>query len=62
MGYILARLMDAGAIKGEIVACDATFIKVYSKRDPEDNSRAMAILMLGLEGLRKPTSSATSFT
>jgi hypothetical protein len=25
-------------IKGEIVACDATFIKAYSKRDPEDDS------------------------
>jgi IS5 family transposase len=39
MEYILARLRDAGAVKGEIVACDATFIKAYSKRDPIDDSR-----------------------
>jgi transposase len=39
MEYILARLRDAGAVKGEIVACDATFVKAYSKRDPEDDSR-----------------------
>jgi hypothetical protein len=39
MEYILARLRDAGAVKGEIVVCDATFIKACSKRDPEDDSR-----------------------
>jgi Transposase DDE domain. len=39
MEYILARLRDAGAVKGEIVVCDATFVKAYSKRDQEDDSR-----------------------
>jgi hypothetical protein len=37
--YIPARLRDTGAVKREIVICDATFIKAYSKRDPEDESR-----------------------
>jgi len=46
MEYILARLRDAGVIKGEIVACDATFIKAYSKRDPEDDSRAPSTIDL----------------
>jgi hypothetical protein len=27
MEHILARLKDAGTVKGEIVVCDATFIK-----------------------------------
>jgi IS5 family transposase len=39
METIVGRLRDAGAVKGEIVACDATFIKAYSKRDPKDDSR-----------------------
>jgi len=39
MGTILDRLRDAGVVKGEIIACDATFIKAYSKRDPKDDSR-----------------------
>jgi len=26
-------------VRGEIVACDATFIKAYSKRDPKDDSK-----------------------
>jgi transposase len=39
METIVGRLRDAGVVKGEIVACDATFIKAYSKRDPKDDSR-----------------------
>jgi hypothetical protein len=39
METIVDRLRDAGAVKGEIVACDATFIKAYSKRDPRDDSK-----------------------
>ena len=39
METIIDRLRNAGVVKGEIVACDATFIKAYSKRDPEDDSR-----------------------
>jgi len=39
MEYILARLRDAGVVKGEIVVCDAAFIKAYSKRNPNDDSR-----------------------
>jgi hypothetical protein len=62
MEYILARLRDAGAVKGEIVVCDATFIKAYSKRDPEYDSRGYSDPGARLERLRKPTSSATSFT
>lgn len=39
MDDVVATLRIAGVIKGEIVACDATFIKAYSKRDPKDDSR-----------------------
>jgi IS5 family transposase len=39
MEAIVGKLRDAGVIKGEIVVCDATFIKAYSKRDPKDDSR-----------------------
>jgi len=39
MNGIVDRLRDAGVIKGDIIACDATFIKAYSKRDPHDDSR-----------------------
>jgi IS5 family transposase len=39
METVIDKLMDAGVVKGEIVACDATFIKAYSKRDPRDDSR-----------------------
>ena len=39
MEYILARLRDAGVIEGEIIVCDATFIKAYSRRDLKDDSR-----------------------
>ena len=39
METVVGKLRDAGVVKGEIVACDATFIKAYSKRDPEDDSR-----------------------
>jgi IS5 family transposase len=39
METIVGKLRDAGVIKGEIVACDATFIKAYSKRDPRDDSK-----------------------
>ncbi|MBS7649366.1 transposase, partial [Candidatus Bathyarchaeota archaeon] len=39
METIVDKLRNAGAVKGEIVACDATFIKAYSKRDPKDDSK-----------------------
>jgi len=39
METILDRLRDAGTVKGDIIACDATFIKAYSKRDPKDDSK-----------------------
>jgi len=39
MENVVERLRNAGVIKGEIVACDATFIQAYSKRDPKDDSR-----------------------
>jgi hypothetical protein len=39
MECILARLRDAGVIKGKIVVCDATFIQAYSKRDPKYDSK-----------------------
>ena len=39
MEELIGRLRNAGAVKSEIVACDATFIKAYSKRGPEDDSR-----------------------
>jgi hypothetical protein len=35
----LVGLRDAGAVKGKIVVCDATFIQAYSKRDPKDDSK-----------------------
>jgi len=38
MDGIIDGLRDAGAVKGEIVAYDATFIKAYSKRDHKDDS------------------------
>jgi len=34
---VFHKLRNAGAVKGEIVACDAIFIKAYSKRDPKDD-------------------------
>jgi transposase len=37
METIVGRLRDAGVVKGDIVVCDATFIKAYSKRDPKDD-------------------------
>jgi hypothetical protein len=39
MEYILARLRDAVVIEGEIIVCDVTFIKAYSRRDLKDDSR-----------------------
>jgi len=39
MEELVGRLRNAGVVKGEIVACDATFIQAYSKRDPKDDSR-----------------------
>jgi hypothetical protein len=36
---LFGRPNDAGVIKGEMVACNATFIQAYSKRDPKDDSR-----------------------
>jgi len=33
------ELLDGGAIDGETVAMDATFIKAWSKRDSHDNRR-----------------------
>jgi transposase len=62
METIVGRLRDAGAVKGEIVACDATFIKAYSKRDQRMTLKAIAIQKLGLEGLGRVIGSATSST
>jgi len=39
MDSIVEKLREAGVIKGEVIACDAMFIKAYSKRDPHDDSR-----------------------
>jgi len=39
MDGIIEELVEASVIDGETVAMDATFIKAYSKRDPNDNSR-----------------------
>ena len=39
MDGVVGKLRNAGAVKGEIVAFDATFIKAYSKRDPKDDSK-----------------------
>ena len=39
MENVVGRLRDTGVIKGEIIVCDATFIKAYSRRDPKDASR-----------------------
>jgi transposase len=39
MEAIVGRLRDAGAVKGEVLVCDATFIQAYSKRDPKDDSK-----------------------
>jgi hypothetical protein len=62
MENIVEKLRNAGG-RGEIVACDATFIKAYSKRDPKDDSlKAIAILTPGLGGLRRVIGSATSST
>ena len=47
MENIVDKLRNAGVVRGEIVACDATFLKAYSKRNPKDDSRA--ILTVGLE-------------
>jgi len=39
MGNILEKLRKAKIIKGKIIACDATFIKAYNKRDPKNDSK-----------------------
>ena len=39
MDGLVGKLRDAGAVKGDIVVCDATFVKAYSKRHPKDDSR-----------------------
>jgi hypothetical protein len=62
MEAIVGGLRDAGAVKGEIVACDATFIKAYSKRDQRMIRGVTAIQTLGLEGLGRVIGSATSST
>jgi hypothetical protein len=62
METIVGRLRDAGVVKGEIVACDATFIKAYSKRDQRMIRGVTAIQKLGLEGLGRVIGSATSST
>lgn len=38
MNSLIGKFADAGVVKGKIIACDATFIKAYSKRDPRDDS------------------------
>jgi len=38
-GLVEEELLDGGAIDGETVAMDATFIKAWSKRDSHDNRR-----------------------
>jgi hypothetical protein len=47
METIVGRLRDAWVVKGEIVACDATFIKAFSKRDKRMIRGATAIQTLG---------------
>jgi len=39
MNKLLKELLRGGVINGETVVLDATFIKVYSRRDPHENSR-----------------------
>jgi len=39
MKDLVGELVEGGVIRGETVAMDATFIKAYSKRDLQDNSR-----------------------
>ena len=62
METIVGRLRDAGVVKGDIVVCDATFIKAYSKRDPNDGSRGCSDPDARLEGLGRVIGSATSST
>jgi len=42
MNGIIDKLLDSGVIKGEIMACDATFIEAYS------SARCLMALDLGL--------------
>jgi len=51
METILDKLRNTGVVKGEIVACDATFIKAHSKRIQRTILRAILTLKLGLVGL-----------
>jgi len=39
MNKLLKELLKRGAINGETVVLDATFVKAYSRRDPHENSR-----------------------
>ena len=39
MNNLVEELIDGGVIRGETAAMDATFIKAWSKRDLQDNSR-----------------------
>ena len=61
MNSILSKLVDAGVVKGEVIACDATFIKAYSKRDPKDDSRGYSDPEARVGRTGKHTSLAISF-
>jgi hypothetical protein len=60
METIVGRLRDAGVVKGDIVACDATFIKHTASVTQKMTLEAIAIQTLGLEGLRRAIGSATT--
>jgi transposase len=57
MGGLVGRLRDAGVVKGDIVACDTTFIKASVTQ--RMTLEAIAIQTLGL---RRAIGSATSST
>ena len=39
MNSLIEELVEAGTVKGETLALDATFIKAWSRRDPTDDSK-----------------------
>jgi transposase len=55
MRKMIRKLSKAGVIEGETVVMDATFVKAYSKRCLNDNSREAQILTRESAETARPT-------
>jgi hypothetical protein len=48
MKHLVEQLEKKGLLSGETLALDAAFIKAYSRRDPQNNSRGLSDSEAGL--------------